>query len=103
MALPIDEVLRIAALARLELAPDEVRRFADQLGEVVEFIDRMGSEKPGSAATPVTAVHEAADEPRGGLSLEAFLANTPEHQGPFLVVPRIFETESAPEGARRDV
>ncbi|MGE0640369.1 MAG: aspartyl/glutamyl-tRNA amidotransferase subunit C [Thermoanaerobaculia bacterium] len=102
MALSTDEVLRVAALARLELSPDEVRLFTAQLRQVVEFVDRMGRGGSGNDLSTADGTRTAADVPQPGLALEVFLANAPEHRGPFLVVPRILDAEAPAEDTRRD-
>jgi len=38
-----EEVLKIAALARLELTPEEVERYQKQLGRVLEYVQELKS------------------------------------------------------------
>ena len=44
MALTLEEVRRIAALARLRLSPEEELRFVSQLGKIVDYIDHLFSD-----------------------------------------------------------
>jgi aspartyl-tRNA(Asn)/glutamyl-tRNA(Gln) amidotransferase subunit C len=97
MALTTDSVRQIAALARLRLTPDEERRFGEQLGKVVDYIDQLqqfeetkGSEPaPGSLPPIVPPGHQAEDHARPGLPREVFLANAPAALDAFLLVPEV--------------
>ncbi len=41
MSLTVDEVRRIANLARLQLTPEEERRYAQQLSSILEYAARL--------------------------------------------------------------
>ncbi len=89
MPLTIEEVRRIATLARLRLTPAEEAKFASQLGQIVDYIDQLKS-YPGqdSQEAELLAV-EASDTVAECLPLEAFRNNSPELYGSFLVVPLV--------------
>jgi aspartyl-tRNA(Asn)/glutamyl-tRNA(Gln) amidotransferase subunit C len=89
MSLSLEEVRRVATLARLRLAPEEESRFAEQLSRVVDYIDQLRDFAGDRAASPEAAGLEAEDTPDDSLPRELFLANAPAHEGPFLVVPRV--------------
>ena len=96
MAIPPEEVRRIAALARLEIPDDEVERVARELSAVLDYaqvlrrLDLDGCEASGWA--PADAGLRP-DEPGGrGLSREDALAMAPEVEGGFFVVPPVLET-----------
>lgn len=90
MSLDAREVHRVAALARLRLSVEEEGLFAEQLGRVVEHIDRIRELDPAPVAESAVANgFEAADEVAPGLDRELFLANAPASRGPFLVVPKV--------------
>lgn len=93
MALTLEEVRRIAALARLRLSPEEEARFVPQLGRIVDYIDQLRNYATAEPAAVPTADREAADQPAPCLPREAFLVNAPEAMGEFLVVPAIKATE----------
>ncbi|HXG53946.1 MAG TPA: Asp-tRNA(Asn)/Glu-tRNA(Gln) amidotransferase subunit GatC [Vicinamibacterales bacterium] len=62
-AFTVDDVRRLAALARLELTPDETDAFARQLGDVLAFateVERVDL----TAATPANTVPGAMLEPQ---------------------------------------
>lgn len=89
MALTLDEVRRVAALARLQLTADEEQLYAVQLGRIVEYIDQLGRFEIGLGDEMSLPAFDAADEPRPGLPLSTVLANAPESRSPFVVVPQV--------------
>jgi aspartyl-tRNA(Asn)/glutamyl-tRNA(Gln) amidotransferase subunit C len=97
MALSLEEVRRIAALARLRLSPEEERTFAEQLSAILAHVEQL-EELDVSGVEPMThalAAGEApalrADEPRPSLEPGEALANAPAREGTFFKVPRIIE------------
>jgi aspartyl/glutamyl-tRNA(Asn/Gln) amidotransferase C subunit len=96
MPLDVREVHRVAALARLRLDAGQERRFAEQLQEIVEYIDRIralaGAPQAAAAGAPS---REASDRPAPCLERERFLANAPATEGPFLVVPQVIGSGDA--------
>ena len=90
MSLSIEEVRRIASLARLRLSPDQEDLFARQLGRIVEYIDQLRSfETEAAAPAAVNGVPEAPDTIAPGLDRDVFLANAPQAVDGFLVVPQV--------------
>ncbi len=97
MALSLEEVRRIAALARLRLTPEEERTFAEQLSAILAHVEQL-RELDVSAVEPMThalAAGEApvlrADEVRESLPPGEALRNAPAREGTFFKVPRIIE------------
>jgi aspartyl-tRNA(Asn)/glutamyl-tRNA(Gln) amidotransferase subunit C len=97
MALTLDEVRRIAALARLRLSADEERTFAVQLSAILDHVRQL-EELDVSGVEPMTHALAAgeAPEPRpdaveAGLSPEEALASAPAREGTCFKVPRIIE------------
>jgi aspartyl-tRNA(Asn)/glutamyl-tRNA(Gln) amidotransferase subunit C len=96
--MPIDaeEVRRIADLARLELPEDEIARLAGDLERIVAHIDGLRGVEiaPGAEALAYfeTDVHRE-DRPGPCLSREEGLANAPETDGAYFLVPRIVDRD----------
>jgi aspartyl-tRNA(Asn)/glutamyl-tRNA(Gln) amidotransferase subunit C len=97
VALSLEEVRRIAALARLRLSPEEERTFAGQLSAILEHVELL-KELDVSSVEPMThalAAGEAAalreDEVHASLAPADALANAPAREGTFFKVPRIIE------------
>src|SRR4029079_2047617 len=61
MALTLEEVRRIAALARLRLSPEEELRFVSQLGKIVDYIDHLAEYPSAPPAVGDALSAEAAD------------------------------------------
>ena len=89
MALTLDEVRKIATLARLRLTPDEEARFVPQLGRIVDFIDQLRVYEAVPPSEDGRGVSEAVDAPGAALSVEYFLANAPDAFDGFLLVPQV--------------
>jgi len=89
MALTIEEVRKIAALARLRFTPEEEAVFVGQLGKIVDYIDQLQRYESGSEEEAVQGAPEAEDVPRDCLPREQFLANAPAAMDGFLLVPEV--------------
>lgn len=90
MALTIEEVRKIAALARLRLTPEEEAVYVGQLGRIVDYIDQLQQYESAEAVEDTEAAQaapEADDRAREGLPRELFLANAPASLDGFLLVP----------------
>ena len=48
MELSIDEVRRIAHLARLRLSPEEEQTFCAQLGQIIDYFDQLSEYSSGA-------------------------------------------------------
>lgn len=97
MSLSLEEVRRIAALARLRLSPEEERTFAVQLSAILAHVEAL-RELDVSQVEPMTHALAAGetpvlrpDEVRESLSPEEALANAPAREGTCFKVPRIIE------------
>ena len=90
MAITREDVLHVAALARLEIPDDEVDAVRDQLGAILEAVGKV-AELDLAGVEPMThpldLVNEwAEDEPRPSLAREEALANAPDPvEGAFRV------------------
>ncbi len=97
MSLSLDEVRRIASLARLKLSPEEEERFAGQLSAILGYVEEL-NELDVSGVEPMTHALSAGevpalrgDEERPGLGAETSVAAAPERAGTLFKVPRIIE------------
>jgi aspartyl-tRNA(Asn)/glutamyl-tRNA(Gln) amidotransferase subunit C len=91
VAITRDEVLRVARLARLELAEEELVRFGTQLSAILEAVGKVGEldlEGVEPTAHPLDLANVwAEDEPRPCLSVDEALANAPNREGDSFRVP----------------
>ncbi len=93
MALTREEVLHVAQLARLSLAPEEVERFTRQLNDILAYVQKLEqAETAGVAAmSHVLPKPEAfrEDVVQESLPREQALANAPAQEEGAFVVPRV--------------
>lgn len=90
-------VAHVARLSRLELTDEERARFRDQLGSILEYFRQLDAldltDVPATAhALSVTNVLRE-DTPGPSLAREDVLANAPESENGYFVVPPVIETE----------
>jgi aspartyl-tRNA(Asn)/glutamyl-tRNA(Gln) amidotransferase subunit C len=89
-----EDVLRIAALARLQLTAPEVDLFTRQLGSILEYVEQIqGLDTEGVVPTAhvLNRPVDRADEPAPTLSREEALANAPDAatEAGLFKVPRV--------------
>jgi aspartyl-tRNA(Asn)/glutamyl-tRNA(Gln) amidotransferase subunit C len=94
-----EQVRKVAKLARLELTEAEVDEFTGQLGAILEYVEKMNEldtadVEPLAHCLPITNVFRV-DEVRESLGTEKTLANAPQQDGAFFIVPKILEDSSA--------
>jgi aspartyl-tRNA(Asn)/glutamyl-tRNA(Gln) amidotransferase subunit C len=95
MALTLEQVRHVAALARLSLSPEEEQRYTTQLSAILEAVEQLqaldvSGVEPTSHATLADALLRE-DAPRASLTPEAALANAPAKVGSAFAVPKILE------------
>ena len=85
----------VANLARIELTDKEKKKFSSQLGDVLEYFDKLNKVdvegvEPTAHAFPR---HNGWDEdqPRTGFSAEEALINAPDQRQDQVVVPKVIE------------
>ena len=95
MKLTLDDVRKVAALARLSLTPDEERKYLEQLSAILGAVEQLNeldtsNVEPTSHATLAGgALRPDAVEP--SLPAELGLKNAPARVGSSFAVPRIIE------------
>ena len=93
MKITKDEVLYVADLARLDLDLASIEKFSEQIGKVLEYVDKLNvvdteGVRPTSHAISLTNAFRE-DEPREHLAREQALANAPEKEKGQFVVPKV--------------
>ena len=91
MAISREDVLHVAALARLDLTEDEVGRLETQLNAILEAVSKVSEldllDVPPTSH-PLDVVNAfGADEPRRSLPLEDVFANAPARDDDLFRVP----------------
>jgi aspartyl-tRNA(Asn)/glutamyl-tRNA(Gln) amidotransferase subunit C len=95
MAVDAATVRKIARLARLGLAEDEVAPLAAELSAILGFVEQL-SEVDTSGVPPMAAVTPKPhvwreDRVSDGGVREAVLANAPDARAGFFAVPKVIE------------
>lgn len=85
----------VANLARLALTPEEKEKFSRQLGDVLQYVEKLAAVdvagvEPMAHAAPVFNVWDA-DEPRPGLPVDEALRNAPARRDQRIAVPRVVD------------
>jgi aspartyl-tRNA(Asn)/glutamyl-tRNA(Gln) amidotransferase subunit C len=94
LAILHEEVEHLARLTHLGLSPQEIARMADEISGILTHIRRI--QELDTDHIPPTAqvipLHDIMrpDEPKPSLTPAQVLANAPEREGDFFVVPPIF-------------
>ena len=91
MAISRDDVRRVAELARLALAEEDVERLTEQLGAILAAVGKVSeldlSDVPPTSHPLALANVWADDVPRASLPVEVALANAPEREDDAFRVP----------------
>lgn len=95
MAVDDKMVLRVAGLARLKLAPEEVPHLTGELNSILGWIDQLqavdtGDVQPMNAVIPLTREWRA-DAITDGNIQEDVLKNAPQAAHGFFAVPKVIE------------
>ena len=95
MAAPDLNVKYVAHLARLSLTPEEEQRIGAQLGQVLDYIEKLkevdvSGVEPTAHAFPLINVTRP-DEVRPSISNEDALRNAPSQANGLFMVPKIVE------------
>ena len=91
------DVEYVASLAQLSLDEDVKERLVKEMGDILGYIDQLngldteGIEPTMHALSMVNVFRE--DEEAGSISREEALANAPEADGEYFLVPKILDTE----------
>ena len=95
MSVDAATVRRIARLARIAVADDEVEHLQGELNAMLAFVEQL-SEVNVEGITPMTSVTPMAMKMRAdavtdGGNAEAVLANAPQSDDGFYLVPKVIE------------
>jgi aspartyl-tRNA(Asn)/glutamyl-tRNA(Gln) amidotransferase subunit C len=95
MSVDADTVRRIAHLARIAVAEDEVEHLKDELNAMLAFVEQLGEVKvdgvePMTSVTPMTMKKRADVVTDGGIA-EDIVRNAPASDDNYFVVPKVVE------------
>ena len=95
MSVDADTVRRVAHLARLAVAEDEVEHLRGELNAILAFVEQLAEVKV-DGIEPMTSIAPMAmkmrqDEVTDGNIAEAIMANAPAREDHFFLVPKVVE------------
>ncbi len=95
MKISKDDVIKVSELARLEVKEEELDKFTEQLGNILEYIEQL-NELDTNNVEPTSHVLNIAtplrkDKVVEWLNIEEVLQNAPETEDDFFVVPQVIE------------
>lgn len=97
MSLSLDEVRKVAKLARLELSDADLATMQQQLSSILDYVAQLNEiETTGVAelAHPLSIVNVfRQDEPVASLPVDAALQNAPNRVGDYFGVPAVFDAD----------
>lgn len=88
-----DQVRHVAKLARLDCSDEEIATFTGQLGDILEYVAQLGqldtaNVEPLAHCLPVNNILRE-DVVKPSLTNDQALANAPQRDGEFFMVPKI--------------
>lgn len=101
MKISREDVLYVAELAHLELTPEEVEKFREQLDGILTYIDKL-KELDVSHVEPMAQILESHSSPEGTLRADVahrsdvskqILEQAPEAKAPYFRVPKVIERD----------
>ncbi len=95
MSVDAATVRRIARLARIAVAEDEVEHLQGELNAMLAFVEQLSEVnvdgiEPMTSVTPM-AMKMRADAVTDGGNAEAVLANAPQSEDGYYMVPKVIE------------
>jgi aspartyl-tRNA(Asn)/glutamyl-tRNA(Gln) amidotransferase subunit C len=95
MSVDADTVRRIAHLARIAVAEDEVEHLKGELNAMLAFVEQLQEVnvegvEPMTSVTPM-AMKKRPDVVTDGNDAEAVLQNAPQSEDNFYLVPKVVE------------
>jgi aspartyl-tRNA(Asn)/glutamyl-tRNA(Gln) amidotransferase subunit C len=95
MAVDADTVRRVAHLARIAVAEDEVAGLAGELNAILAFVEQLREVdvegvEPMTSVTPM-AMKKREDKVNDGDIADDIVKNAPATEGHFFLVPKVVE------------
>ncbi|HPI74981.1 MAG TPA: Asp-tRNA(Asn)/Glu-tRNA(Gln) amidotransferase subunit GatC [bacterium] len=93
MSVPLEEVDRIAGLAKLQFSADEKSKFAAQFNQIIQYIEKLAEldltqvEPMSQVGVGINVFRDDCVQP--SLTVEQVLANAPARKLDFFSVPKV--------------
>jgi aspartyl-tRNA(Asn)/glutamyl-tRNA(Gln) amidotransferase subunit C len=95
MSVDAETVRRVAHLARIAVAEEEIEHLQGELNAILAFVEQLAEVdvagiEPMTSVTPM-AMEMRKDEVTDGGVVDAIMANAPAREDHFLLVPKVVE------------
>ena len=95
MSVDAETVRRVAHLARIAVAEEEIEHLQGELNAILAFVEQLAEVdvagiEPMTSVTPM-AMKMRKDEVTDGGIVDAIMANAPAREDHFLLVPKVVE------------
>jgi aspartyl-tRNA(Asn)/glutamyl-tRNA(Gln) amidotransferase subunit C len=95
MSVDAETVRRVAHLARIAVAEEEIEHLQGELNAILAFVEQLAEVdvegvEPMTSVTPM-AMKMRKDEVTGGGIVDAIMANAPAREDHFFLVPKVVE------------
>ena len=95
MSVDAETVRRVAYLARIAVAEEEIEHLQGELNAILAFVEQLAEVdvagiEPMTSVTPM-AMEMRKDEVTDGGIVDAIMANAPAREDHFLLVPKVVE------------
>ena len=95
MSLSLEDLRRIALLARIRIESSELENLRGELNNIIGWVEQL-SQVDTDGVEPMTSVADIAIAQRSdfvtdGNASEKVLANAPDREGDFYAVPKVVE------------
>jgi aspartyl-tRNA(Asn)/glutamyl-tRNA(Gln) amidotransferase subunit C len=87
-----EEIIYIAKISKITIHEDEIDTLIDQVGEVLNYAQRVKDIAADVQEPPVKNVNVFREDVIVQTDPEPILAQAPEREGNYFVVPRILES-----------
>ena len=95
MAISNADVIKVAKLSRLALSQDEVAKYTEQLGKILQQVEKLNAVDTSAVEPMISAAADGnvfrPDEPRPTLDRKAAFESAPAHDDEFFRVPPVIE------------
>lgn len=95
MPISREDVQKVAKLSRLALTEQELQTYTEQLGKIIQYVDKLSTLDISKVEPMITAAAKGnvfrPDVVKPGLSREDALFSAPSHDDEFFRVPPVIE------------
>ncbi|MBN1780253.1 Asp-tRNA(Asn)/Glu-tRNA(Gln) amidotransferase subunit GatC [bacterium] len=97
MSVPLEEVKKIAGLARLSFNEDELKAYSGHLNQILDYVGKLNELNTDHVA-PTSSVQDTdgplrEDMVHASLPTQEVMKDAPSHQDGFFRVPKVIQSD----------